>query len=263
MTKAVGLIFFLFISNCLDAQWTLRFTIEGEADMIRVDNLANLYRINQSELIKYDENGKLLFRYSDKQLGNIGSVDVSYPLRLLVVYPNLNFLALLDNTLSNYRGTINLLDYDIGMGILACTSVQNHFWIYDAMRFSLLRTNENFKTISSTGNLSQILGIELNPTAVKEYANKVYLNNPKTGILVFDVFGTYIKTIPITEITNFQVLDNEIIYFSKGDLMRYNILNFESKAVELPLKCRAAYLQKNRLYLLLDKKIAVFEKSKP
>lgn len=260
--RKTALLALLLLSTTIHAQWTPIDTIAKPVDFIRVDNLLNLYRGHQSELAKYDNKGRLLFLYSDKNLGKIGSVDVSYPLRPLVVYPDLNYLVILDNTLSNTRGRINLSDYDIGLATLACSSVQNHFWIYDAMRFSLLRTNENFKTIHSTGNLSQILGIELNPTGITEYSNKLYLNNPETGILVFDIYGTYIKTIPLKGISDFQVFDNEIVYFSNGNLERYNILNFQSEEVQLPMKCNAAYLQKKRLYLLLDKKILVFAKSK-
>lgn len=253
----------LFVSVFATAQWVEKYSIEGDVDFIRVDNLLNVYRIYQSEVTKFDDKGKLLFRYSDKQLGTIGSIDVSYPLRPLLLYPGLNYVVLLDNTLSNYRGSINLLDYDIGLAILACASVQNHFWIYDSMRFSLIRTNENFKPVSSTGNLSQILGVEMSPEGITEYSNKVYLNNPKTGILIFDIYGTYIKTIPITDIEDFQVFEHEIVYFSNGKLIRYNPLTFQSSEVELPMECRSAFIQKNRLFLVLDKKIVVFEKSNP
>ncbi len=254
---------FIFVSVAASAQWTQKYSIDGDVDFIRVDNLLNVYRIYQSEVAKFDDKGKLQFRYSDKQLGTIGSMDVSYPLRPLILYPEMNYVVIMDNTLSNNRGSINLLDHGIGLGILACSSVQNHFWIFDSMRFSLNRTDENFKTITSTGNLSQILGVEMNPTGIVEYANKVYLNNPETGLLVFDIYGTYIKTIPIIEIEDFQVFENEIVYFSKGKLTRYKPLLSQFEEVELPTDCMWAFLQKNRLFVVLDKKIVVFEKSNP
>lgn len=263
MRYFITIILFFFISTFASAQWVEKYSIEGDVDFIRVDNLLNVYRIYQSEVAKFDDKGKLQFRYSDKQLGTIGSMDVSYPLRPLLLYPELNVVVQLDNTLSNYRGSINLLDHNIGLVILACSSVQNHFWVYDSMNFSLIRTDENFKLITSTGNLSQILGVEMNPAGITEYANKVYLNNPPTGILVFDVYGTYIKTIPIKEIEDFQVFESEIVYFAKGKLTRYKPLLFQSEEVELPMDCKSAYIQKNRLFLVLDKKIVVFEKSNP
>lgn len=261
MRKA--LIFLLFLCAALggNAQWLVNDSIIDTAQYIETDNLNNLYLIDKSEIKKYNNKGELLFRYSDMQLGNIGSVDVSYPLRPLLVYPDLNYLVILDNTLSNNRGKINLLDYNIGLGLLACSSVQNHFWIYDAMQFALIRVDENFKKVNATGNLSQILGIDFAPTGMVEFANKLYINNPSTGILVFDIFGTYIKTIPIQDLTHFQIAENELIYLKNNRLIQYNTLLFESKEVELPYICRDAQLQKDQIVLLTDQKVLILKNS--
>lgn len=262
--KTSGLtLLFSLIWFSVSAQWTPKFTLEEPADFIAADNLLNLYRVYQSEIVKYDPKGQIVFRYSDKQLGPIGSLDVSYPLRPLVLYPDLNFLVILDNTLSSRRGKINLTDHNIGNATLACTSVQNHYWIYDAMQFALLRTDEKFNTISTTGNLSQILGITLDPISIREYGNKVYLNNPGSGILVFDIFGTYLQTIPIINVVDFQVFENNITYFTQGKLVRYDTLTFQSTEIPLPEKCLGAYLQKNRLFIRTAKNIKVYSKSEP
>lgn len=263
MKKQFFLLLFLFTFLSGSAQWVATDSIDATADFIEIDNLNNLYLIDKSEIKKYNDKGELLFRYSDKQLGNIGSVDVSYPMRPLLVYPDLNYMVILDNTLSSNRGKINLLDYNIGLGLLACSSVQNHFWIYDAMQFALIRTDENFKQVNATGNLSQILAIDFSPTRMVEFANKLYINNPKTGILIFDIFGTYIKTIPITDIRDFQIFENELIYLKNNELIRYNTLLFETKEVELPYICRDAQLQKEQVVLLTDQKIFILKNSKP
>lgn len=245
------------------AQWVVVDSIPGRADHIEIDNLNNIYKVHKTEIEKYDSNSALQYAYSTSQLGTIGSLDVSYPMRPLVLYPDLNYMVILDNTLSNNRGKVNLLDYDIGLGILACSSVQNHFWIYDAMRFSLIRTDENFKQVSTTGNLAQVLGINMTPTYMIEFANKLYINNPETGILVFDIFGTYIKTIPIKDIDDFQVFENELVYLKNNVLNIYNTLVYESKEIELPYICREARIQKNKLVLLTDQKILILKKSNP
>jgi len=263
MIKGILLIVAALCMLPAEGQWVLTDSIPGRADHIEIDNLNSIYKIHKSEITKYNPNNDLQYSYSDKQLGNIGSIDVSYPLRPLVVYPDLNYLVILDNTLSNNRGKVNLLDYDIGLGILACSSVQNHFWIYDAMQFALIRTDENFIKVSNTGNLAQILGVNLAPNYMVEFANKLYVNNPETGILVFDIFGTYIKTIPIRDIDDFQVFENELIYLKNNVLYVYNTLVFESREIELPYICREARIQKNELVLLTDQNILIFKKSNP
>jgi len=263
MIKTILLCIAVLCMLSANGQWVVVDSIPGRADHIEIDNLNNIYRIHKTEIEKFDAKNDLQYSYSTNQLGAIGSVDVTYPMRPLVMYPDLNYLVILDNTLSSNRGKVNLLDYGIGLGILACSSVQNHFWIYDAMQFSLIRVDENFKQVSTTGNLAQVLGINLTPIYMVEFANKLYINNPGTGILVFDIFGTYIKTIPIRDIEDFQVFENELIYLKNNVLNIYNTLLFESKEIELPYICREARIQKNKLVLLTDQKILTLKKSNP
>ncbi|HKK39972.1 MAG TPA: hypothetical protein VJ949_11185, partial [Cryomorphaceae bacterium] len=194
---------FLLSLHFAQAQFMELYTIPGKFDFIEYDNLLNVYGVRNTEIFKYKSDGSFAFRFSDEQMGEVGSLDVTYPLRPMVMYPDLNYIVLLDNTLSDNRGRINLLDKNISMGTLGCSSVQNHFWFYDAMNFSLLRMNENFAQIATTGNLSQVLRLDLNPNYMVEFTNRIYLNNPESGILVFDIFGTYIKTIPIKGLERF------------------------------------------------------------
>jgi len=185
---------------------------------------------------------------------------VTFPLRPLLVYPDINYAVILDNTLSNNRGNINLLNQGIDLGMLGCSSVQNHFWFYDAMNFSLVRTKENFQHVFNTGNLAQVLRIpDLQPNFIKEYSNRLYLNNPTTGILVFDIFGTYIKTIPVMGLTGFQINDNELIYFKEESLFRYNTDTYSEIEIPLPEGTLQALLQKNRIALRKSDSIVVFQ----
>lgn len=261
--KVIILFVGLFLTSNVFSQteWTEAFRIQEVSDYIIVDVLNNIYSVDKSELDKYDGEGKFQFRFSDKRLGNIESVDTSYPLRPFVLYSELNYVVLLDNTLSNNRGNINLINHQIGLATAGCSSVQNHFWFYDAMQFSLIRTDENFKQVTISGNLAQILNIDLQPNFMIEYANKLYLNNPETGILVFDNFGTYIKTIPLKGLSSFQVFENEIVYFESGKIVQYNTLLFESNEIEIPITCDAAFYSKDRLTVRSGDEIIVFKKT--
>lgn len=54
-------------------------------------------------------------------------------------------------------------------------------------KFALVRLDSKLAVAQTTSNLNQLLGIEINPNFMCEYNNSVYLNNPSTGILVFDI----------------------------------------------------------------------------
>ncbi len=260
-----SLIFLFLLSQPLvvNSQWVELYRIPARSSFIAMDNLLNIYSVSQSELFKYDKNGVFQFRFSDKQLGDIGEIDITFPLRPLVIYPEINYLTILDNTLSDNRGKRNLLDYNISLATAACTSIQNHYWIYDAMSFSLVRLNENFKKVLETGNLSQILGTELSPNYMVEFANRLYVNNPATGILVFDIFGTYMKTIPIGGLIRFQVFEGGIIYFQENSIFRYDPVLFHTTEFTLPTEASYAVMQKNRVALVNSEEIVVIELAAP
>ena len=67
-----------------------------------------------------------------------------------------------------------------------------------------------------------------------EYNNKIYLNNPSTGVLIFDIYGTYYKTIPIKNLHNFQPIADWIYYISNNKIKAYNIKNTDETQFETP-----------------------------
>lgn len=263
MNRVLLTALFFFSSFFSMAQFMELYSIKGKFDIIEFDNLLNLYGVKRTEVFKYKSDGSFAFRYSDEQMGEIGALDITYPLRPMVMYPDLNYAILLDNTLSDNRGRINLLSKNISMATLGCSSVQNHFWFYDAMSFSLVRMNENFGQVARTGNLAQVLRVDLNPNFLVEFANRIYLNNPESGILVFDIFGTYIKTIPLKDLERFQVFENRVVYFVDNKLHIYNTLDYTQTELELPDECIQALLFKNRVAGLCGDRIKVWELIKP
>lgn len=245
------------------SQFVEEHTIPGDFDSMEFDNLFNTYGIKGAEIVKFNSEGVQSFQFSDRQTGEIGNLDVTFPLRPLVLYPNLNYVILLDNTLSNNRGRINLTEKNLSLMTTGCSSVQNHFWFYDAMNFSLVRFNENFKQVATTGNLAQVLRMELDPNFTIEFANRVYLNDPKQGILVFDIFGTYIKTIPLKGLSEFNVNERGISYFKSGNIYLYDPISFSEQMIELPVECQEAFIWENRVAALCDGSIKVWEVVQP
>jgi hypothetical protein len=74
-----------------------------------------------------------------------------------------------------------------------------------------------------TGNFAQTLGINLNPDYMIEYDNYLYLNDSAQGILVFDSYGTYYKTIPLTGLRTFQVRGNDLFYIAQNRIHTFHL----------------------------------------
>lgn len=220
--------------------------LEAKANLVVTDNLANVYLVNNDQFVKYDSKLIKLKEFSNKNFGAITSADVNNPLRILLFYRDFSRIVFLDNTLSQNGDPLALEKLGFPMATLAASSFDNGLWIYDQPSFELIRFSNNLEISGRTGNLSQILGIELQPNFILEKDNRIFLNNPNTGILIFDVFGTYIKTVPIVNLTTFQVADDEIVYFSEGNLHSWNLKTSETTIYEEPANSSALNMRLER-----------------
>ena len=240
MKKISFLFLLLFIASFIThAQDTSRFellnSIASEIDFFTTDNQSNIYTVKENILTKYDKTGKLLYKYINKNFGNITFVDASNMLKILVFYRNYLLAVFLDNTLSQNGDPINFEKLNLIQAQLICSSHNNGMWIYDQQNLELVRLDRNLERTQKTGNLAALLGMEMHPDCVMEYDNKVYLNNPGTGILVFDIYGTYYKTIPVRNAKQFQPFGNLVYYNSGNEIRAYDLRTADEVIFEIPL----------------------------
>jgi hypothetical protein len=109
------------------------------------------------------------------------------------------------------------------------------YWIFDLQDFQLKKIDLNLQVKFESGNISQATGDSIIlPDFLLEADNSVYLNNPSSGILVFDLYGTYYKTIPIRNLESFQVIGDELLYVANNKLISFHLKKLEEKEILLP-----------------------------
>ena len=88
----------------------------------------------------------------------------------------------------------------------------------------------------------------------------VLLSDPDNGILFFDLFGTYYKTLPIKNVYSMQAKDNDLYYVSSGELRTYNFKTIVDKKIDLPVgdSITASRFEQNRLLLLSGSELKFF-----
>ncbi|HIA06724.1 MAG TPA: hypothetical protein EYN71_08505 [Flavobacteriales bacterium] len=205
----------------------LTLEIEVTSKSITSDYLGNAYTIDDNEIAKYSAAGILISSFSDKNAGTITSVDASNPLRVQVFYQDFGQIIYLDDVLSVIGSKISLIEQGLDQATLSCSSWDDGIWLYDPQDFELKRLGSDLRLSHQSGNINQLVGIEANPNYIIEKNNFVYLNDPLTGILVFDQFGTYYKTLPVRGIDRFQVSGEQVFYLQDGKLMSYNMQTFQ------------------------------------
>ena len=253
---------YLFIFQAglnLSAQnFILLDSLEFNADSIYLDNLGFIYTTNNNEVIKFTDKKDTLFQFSNKLNGKLEYIDVSNQLRPLLFYKENNLVVVCDNTLSPQNENIELADLGFfQIQLVASSRMDNGIWLYDNANFQLVKLNQNLQQVYQSGNLEILLDKEeLEPIQLLEYQQKVYLLSKKHGILVFDNFGTYIKTISIENIDFLQVLDNGIFYKKEGKYYFYDALNLISEEIQLPQEnILSVFWLKNSLYLFTKNKL--------
>jgi hypothetical protein len=255
------LLFFIVIA-CLSfrgPEYKLDAVIPVKADFITTDNLGNCYIVHNDVIDKYSSTGTLLQTFSNKSLGRITHVDVFNPMKPMLFYRDIAQAVFLDNMMAMNGSPLRFAEDKFPDLQLVAVSRDNGIWIYTSQNSELLRLNEQLQVTHRTGNLRQVLGMEVSPSFLLEYNNRVYLNSPGEGIMLFDMFGTYLKTIPVKQLQSFQVQEEDIIYHQNGKLHSYNIKTLEMQEFPLPdTSALSVRVEKDKLYMLIPSECRIY-----
>lgn len=206
----------------------LHIVFPEKTSHVEIDGFGNIYVINDNEIVKYNALGILQKKFSTKRYGKIDFVDAMNPLKLIVYFKDFQQIMFLDNQLTASSDMISVERIGYEQTSLVCSSANNSFWIYDKQNNELVRFDAELKSIVKTGNLKRILDIDMKPGFMMEHNNYVYLNCPNEGILVFDIYGTFYKTIPLKNLKEFNVVNGDVFYFENHTLKQYQAQTFNT-----------------------------------
>jgi hypothetical protein len=196
---------------------TEQCAIRGDYHRAVLDNLGNLYTVRGSEVLRFDARCQQMYRYSDLMAGKVDHIDASNPLKILLFYRDFSKVIFLDNTLTpSGAGVIDLRNLGLSLATLACTSFDNGMWVYDAVNYRLVRFNQSMGQTSEVTGIDLIIGRRISPVHMAESADHLFLYDPDAGLFIFDVFGSYLRSLPTTGAEQF------VAY---GDLMMFRTRN--------------------------------------
>jgi hypothetical protein len=251
-------ILILSCSVTSQAQGISEASIEVKSgNLLKVDKLGQAYLKVGEHLHRYSDRLQLDYTFEAFSYGELEQVDVTNPMKLVLYYPDLMNVVILDNTLSELN-VINLLSLGYQQVTAAARARDNHIWIYDYIDFQLKKIDESGNVLASSENLNVLLNESIRGTFIIERNNKVYLSDPDYGILVFDAYATFARTIPVKQAENFQVLGEENIgiWQDSSYIVYDKLLNAEdyfSSNDDLPVIDVKVFDQ--YLYILLQDKL--------
>jgi hypothetical protein len=215
--RILFLMFFSFAVNlqAQDYRHSGKLIISGN---FTTDPLSNIYSYTGGDIFKYGPDGKLLASYSNREFGEITHLDASNPMKILAVFGTFSKAVILDASLSaNFTMDLSVLGSPDQQ--IICLSKEQGFWIYDRNDMTIKRLNETLSVISEGTSLRQVSSDPLEPSIIFDTGAWVLLFVNQYGVLVFDRYGTYFKTIPVTETDEIQILNGNEFIFKDGDGM--------------------------------------------
>lgn len=257
---------FLLLFSCTSIGYAQEYSfkklksIPKTSRWMEVDKMKQLYLIEDAHtVLKYSPDGDLLYQFNENSLGEISYIDVSNPFRVLVYYNDYATVLFLDRTLSEIQRH-DLSDLDIPEVRALGTASDNNVWLFDNNTYTLKKINSQNEVLAESPDLSLLLTDALDPNRLIEANARVYLNSPNLGILVFDVFGNYIKTINLLNLDYFQVYEGQIFYVEDKKFKSYHLLSFLTKEIKMPVieeKLEQLCIAQERLYIKYANKIDV------
>jgi hypothetical protein len=224
------------------------------------DHLENIYFIDGHRIVKTETTTGEVMEYGSLSAGVITSADICNPMQIMVFYRDFNKVLFLDNKLAQLRPAINLADKGIEQAHLVSSSGRGGFWVFSDYWNRLIYFDQQLRNTHQGINISSVTGSGRKPVYMTEASNLLYLHVPGHGILVFDRFAAYLRTIPYSGPERFQVTGGRIVYFLNGELHGIDSENLETKIIALPpgLKADNARMHPKRMYILSGNKIRLF-----
>lgn len=206
------------------------------ARAITTDELGNIYAIHtDNTLARYNDHSDSTGFYRSALNGNLGFVDATNPLRLVLYYPAFNKVQILDRQLA-LRSEVDLRTLRILTPTAVATASDGNIWVYDPFNAKLLKLDETGAQVSEGLDLRQQLSFTPKASFLLERDRRIFLCDTAHGVLVFDQFATYITTLPFKGIGTFQAFAGQLV-FAKGDTLHsYNMESFDEKLLPLPNK---------------------------
>jgi hypothetical protein len=261
--KNIFAIFLVLVLSSASDGYVKTKQLNVQGDFIRSDELGNAFLVKDMQLIKYSPEGEVLHTYSNMYSGDITFVDTHDPFKILLYYRDFGRVEFLDQSLSLASSSIDLSMLNLSLATLACASYAGAFWVYNPMNFEMVRVTAGLEIKERTGNLQRATGYTPDPNYMLERDNYLYLNDPAIGIMMFDKYGTYYKTIPVKGLTSFQVFDNRLIYVTGNDISIYHTRLNEVNTTALPVEGAKSVsvclsLDPQKLYVLEEDKLVFY-----
>jgi hypothetical protein len=204
------------------------------ARTMATDELGNIYAVlADNTLARYNERGDSTGFYRSALNGEIGSVDATNPLRLLLYYPGYNKVQLLDRQLA-LKAEVDLRTLHIYTPTAVGIASDGNIWVYDPFNARIIKFDDGGRQMMEGIDLRQQLPFVPQAQFILERDRRLFLCDTTQGILVFDQFATYLNTLPVKGVRELQAFGQQLVFREGATIRRYNMQDFTDERLPLP-----------------------------
>lgn len=198
------------------------------------DHLGNIYLVREdNSLLRLDAQGDSSAFYRSVQNGNIGSVDATNPMRVVIYYPDYRKVILLDRQLA-LKNELDLRKMNIAGPSVVAASADGNLWIYDQFNARLRKIDEQLNEVVESNDLRMEIQTVPSPTFMVERDWRVYLCDTAKGIFTFDRYGNYVNTLSIFDVNRLQVFGSQLVYRNGDSLLSWDLSKVRAQSLKIP-----------------------------
>ena len=226
-----------------------------------VDETGNVYVVKaNNSLVRYNENGDSSAFYRSVQNGEIGAVDATNPMRIVVYYPGYSKVVLLDRQLSQ-KNELDLRKLNIFTSSVVASSADGNLWVYDQFNARLKKINEQLETINESNDIRIEAGKVPSPSFMMERDWKVFLCDTAKGIFTFDRYGNYVNALPIYGVKYLQVFGSQLLYRHQDTIFSWDMGKISQSILIIPAKEHkiiSSAIVRNSMYVLYTDRLMIY-----
>jgi len=201
---------------------------------------------------KYAPDGRLLTRYSNNRLGRATNLDVSNPQKVLVWYADFRTVVVLDRNLT-VLGELNLISAGYPEVPTIAAAADGNLWLYDEVAFQLKKITPEGNVLFQSQALNMLQAARITITAIRDDGARVPATDPALGVLLFDVYGQYQRSLLWPGISTFVLEQNRLEYIADTVLRIEYLQGITTLEIPLPESAKSSGAQvwaaPNRLFV--------------
>lgn len=222
-------------------------TVNYTGQILSTDDRGNILIGSRNRLTKLDSYGELHSQYEPMFQGTINCIDAKDPRRILVYYADYSFIVFLNQDLINAGSLsayqlntnpepISLIDLNLPYAQLACIDeFTDSYWVYDNNSTDILLIDEENKIDFRGDALDEYTELNPRPNYMLMESNRLFINNPASGVYIFDENGRFVRKLPLMGLKKLQAAGDKLYYASNSFLVVLDLVSDKETYHPLPV----------------------------